>query len=53
MYYMVHIDIYINYEDIIFNIDIRPNDEPEESGVEEIYQFIRKCGWSLDENPNI
>jgi len=26
-------------------------EEPEESGVEKIYQFIRKSGWSLLENP--
>jgi hypothetical protein len=39
---------------LVFNYEgdfIVECDEPEEEGVEEIYQFIRKCGWSLDENP--
>ena len=41
-------------EALVFNYEgdfIVECDEPEESDVEKIYQVIRKCGWSLDENP--
>ena len=41
---------------LVFNHEgdfITECEEPEEGdpSVEEIYQFIRKCGWSLEENP--
>jgi hypothetical protein len=39
---------------LVFNYEgdfITECEEPEEFGVEKIYKFIRKSGWSLEENP--